>query len=80
MMLLSRQYINQNAPTDFHLDQDSYPISFMIHLCHMNSTVFDKTDIVKKLIVPLTDLMQLSEVSGPQARQTLHLLHHQVKK
>lgn len=75
MVLLSKQYINQNAPSDFHLEQDSYPVALLIRLCHMNSMVFDKIELVKKLIIPLLDLVTLAEVSGPSAHLTLHILY-----
>lgn len=41
----------------------------------MNSMVFDKIELVKKLIIPLLDLVTLAEVSGPSAHLTLHILY-----
>jgi len=63
MMLLSHAYINQNAQPEFHIKTQCFTCEFLINVCHLNNTVFEKVLIVKKVIVPIVDGVRLEEVA-----------------
>ena len=61
MMLLSKNYINQNAPKEFHI-KNSLVAEYVINICNLNNLKFKKVDIVKKVIIPLIDLLSIDEI------------------
>ena len=59
MVLLSQKYINENAPSEFHLKK-SIGLEFLLNLLHM-STFFSNVNEITKVIVPLFESVNLEE-------------------
>ena len=61
MMLLSKNYINENAPSEFHI-KNSFITEFIINICHLNNSEFNKVIVVKKVILFLIDSLKIDEI------------------
>lgn len=61
MVLLSKNYINQNAPKEFHI-KNSLVAEYVINICNLNNSKFKKVEIVKKVISLIIDSLNIDEI------------------
>ncbi|CDW89230.1 at hook motif family protein [Stylonychia lemnae] len=63
MLLLSRDYINQNAAKEFKLNKD-LNIDFLLQICYLNAEVLKKVAIVKEFINQVLDYVDVNKCSN----------------
>jgi hypothetical protein len=76
MLLLSEDYINQNAPEKMKV-KDNFVINYLINICHLNAAEFQKVQIVKTIICRIVDFQNIPE---EQSAQKLRILKAQLTK
>ena len=54
MLLLSKEYVNNNAAKEFQLTKDM-PLEFLLTMAYANATKLKKVAIVKDFLAPLLD-------------------------
>lgn len=79
MLLLSRDYVNQNAAKQFQLELDLI-VEFLIQMCYLNATQFKKVTIVKEYLVNIVEYINVYKCDSiPQLKQLLECLDPNMK-
>lgn len=76
MILLSEKNLTENAPKGMKL-KSSLNAEYLINLCYMNNEIFKRVQIVKEVISPMVEFINIKEVHDIS---TLKLLRGQVDK
>jgi len=61
LIILSASYLSENAPSGMRMKL-SLNAEYLINLCHMNNTIFHRVQIVKEVIAPIAELLNLKEI------------------
>ena len=61
LIILSASYLSDNAPSGMRMKL-SLNAEYLINLCHMNNTIFHRVQIVKEVIAPIAELLNLKEI------------------
>ena len=70
MIILSKSYLSENAPQGMKINT-CLDAEYLINLCYMNNRIFHRVQIVKEVIAPISDLLNLKEIKSIQILQTL---------
>lgn len=76
MILLSEKNLIENAPSGMHV-KVSLNAEYLINICYMNNDIFKRVQIVKEVIGPIAELLNLKEVHDIS---TLKIVREQVDK
>ena len=60
LLLLSKEYIQQNAAKEFKLSMD-FNVHFLLTVCHLNAMHFKKVGIVKEFISEIVDYVDVNQ-------------------
>eukprot|EP00347_Sterkiella_histriomuscorum_P002311 403368647 len=71
MLLLSKDYVNQNAAKQFRLHKD-LNLEFLIIVCFLNATKFKKVVIVKEFINNIVDYINVNKATDIKQLETLN--------
>ena len=62
MMLMSKSYINENVPSPEFKVNKNFNIEYLLNICNINNFEFNKVQIVKGVITPIVDFVNLNEI------------------
>jgi len=62
LLLLSKDYVNNNAAKEFHLTKD-LPVEFLLIMACSNAQTLKKVAVVKDFLIPLLDHINISNCS-----------------
>ena len=63
-MLLSQSYINENVPSSEFKVNKNFNVEYLLNICNINNFEFNKVQIVKSVIAPIVDFVNLNEIDN----------------